>query len=115
MGDNLLCKLIDDGGDQFPDAHLLLYNDCKAVKIGLILFKDFYRFPPYLDLLCQFSLFHFIVSGEFQEPFVADCIADIVLKCAYKFGPVRQYAFPLGRFRTCASGPLSPLLEIAAF
>ena len=52
MDDNLLYKLIDDGGRQFPDTHILPHNGCKAGKIGLILFKGFYRFPPYLDLLC---------------------------------------------------------------
>ena len=54
MNDNLLYKLIDDGGRQFPDTHILPYNGCKAVKVGLILFKGFYRLPPCLDLFCQF-------------------------------------------------------------
>ena len=56
MDDDLLCKLIDDGGRQFPDAHIFSHNGCKAGKIGLILFEDFYRFPPHLDLLHQFFL-----------------------------------------------------------
>ena len=51
MDDDLLCKLIDDGGRQFPDTHILPHNSCKAGKIGLILFKDYYCFSPYLDLL----------------------------------------------------------------
>ena len=70
MGDDLFYKFIDDGGRQFPDAHILPHNGCKAGEIGLILlFKGFYRFSPCLDMLCQFSLFRLIVSGEFQEPF----------------------------------------------
>ena len=57
MDDDLLYKLIDDGGCQFLDAHILPYNGRKAVKVGLILFKGFCRFPPYLDLrfLCSAS------------------------------------------------------------
>ena len=51
MDDDLLYKLIDDGGRQFPDTHILPHNSCKAGKIGLILFKDYYCFSPYLDLL----------------------------------------------------------------
>lgn len=51
MDDDLLYKLINDGGGQFPDTHILPNNGCKAGKIGLILFKGFYRFPPCLDLL----------------------------------------------------------------
>ena len=51
MDNDLLYKLIDDGGCQFPDANILPHNGCKASEIGLILFKGFYRFPPYLDLL----------------------------------------------------------------
>ena len=39
MDDNLLYKLIDDGGRQFPDAHIFPYNGCKAVKVGFILFS----------------------------------------------------------------------------
>ena len=79
MNDNLLYKLIDDGGCQFPDAHILPHNGCKASEIGLILFKSFYCFPPCLDLLCQSFLFCLIVGGEFQEPFMTDCPADVVL------------------------------------
>ena len=55
MDDDLLYKLIDDGGRQFPDTHILLHNGCKAGKIGLILFKGFYRFLPCPDLLRQFA------------------------------------------------------------
>ena len=51
MDNDLLYKLIDDGGRQFPDTHIFSHNGCKASEIGLILFKGFYRFPPYLDLL----------------------------------------------------------------
>jgi len=65
MDDDFLYKLIDDGGGQFTDTHILPYNGCKAGKIGLILFKGFYHFPPCLNLLCQFSLFRLIVGGEF--------------------------------------------------
>lgn len=79
MDDNLLYKLIDDGGCQFPDTHIFPYNGCKAVKVGSILFKGFYHFLPCLNLLCQFSLFRFIISGEFQEPFMADRPADVIL------------------------------------
>ena len=43
MEDNLFYKLIDDGGDQFPDTHMFSRNGCKASEIGLILFKGFYR------------------------------------------------------------------------
>ena len=59
-------KLIDNGGRQFANAHIFPYNGCKAVKVGFILFKGFYRFPPYFDLLCQFFLFCLISSGEFR-------------------------------------------------
>ena len=55
MDDDLLYKLIDDGGCQFPDAHILPHNGCKAGKIGLILFKGFYHFLPCPDLLRQFA------------------------------------------------------------
>ena len=99
MNDNLLYKLIDDGGCQFPDAHTFSHNGCKAGKIGLILFKGFYCVPPCLDLLRQFFLFCLIVSGEFQEPFMADCPADVVLvdalENAVKFG---NALFRLGDF-----------------
>ena len=30
MDDDLLYKLIDDGGRQFPDTHILPNNSCKA-------------------------------------------------------------------------------------
>ena len=50
MDDDFLYKLIDDGGRQFPDAHIFLHNGCKAVKVGFILFKGFYRFPPCIVL-----------------------------------------------------------------
>ena len=66
MDDNLLYKLIDDGGCQFPDAHILPNNGCKAGEIGLILFKGFYCFSPRLYLLHQFFLFRLIVGGELQ-------------------------------------------------
>ena len=65
MDDDFLYKLIDNGGRQFPNTHILPYNGCKVVKVGLILFKGVYRFPPYLDLRRQFALFRFIISGEF--------------------------------------------------
>lgn len=65
MDDDFLYKLIDDGGRQFLNAHIFPHNGCKAVKVGLILFKGVYRFPPYLDLRRQFALFRFIISGEF--------------------------------------------------
>ena len=54
MDDDLLYKFIDDGGRQFTNTHIFSHNGCKTSEIGLILFKGFYRFPPYLDLLCQF-------------------------------------------------------------
>ena len=99
MDNDLLYKLIDDGGCQFPDTHIFPYNGCKAVKVGSILFKDFYHFPPCLNLLCQFSLFRFIVSGEFQEPFMADRPADVILidalENAVKFA---NTLFRLGNF-----------------
>ena len=79
MDDDFLYKLIDDGGGQFTNTHIFPYNSCKAVKVGFILFKGFYRFPPYLDLLYQLFLFCLISSGEFQEPLMADCAADVVL------------------------------------
>ena len=30
MDNDLLYKLIDDGGCQFPDIHIFLYNGCKV-------------------------------------------------------------------------------------
>ena len=51
MDDDLLYKLIDNGGCQFTNAHIFPHNGCKAGKIGLILFKGLYRLPPCLDLL----------------------------------------------------------------
>ena len=66
MDDDLLYKLIDDGGRQFPDAHIFSHNGCKAGKIGLILFKGFYCVPPCLDLLRQFFLFCLIDSLRFS-------------------------------------------------
>ena len=105
MDDDLLYKLIDDGGRQFPDAHILPYNGCEAGKIGLILFKGFYCFPPCLDLLHQFFLFRLIVGGEFQEPFMTDCPADVVLIDAFentvKFG---NALFRLGDFTLALLG-----------
>ena len=50
MDDNFLYKLINDGGRQFTNAHIFPYNGCKAVKVGFILFKGFYRFPPCIVL-----------------------------------------------------------------
>lgn len=79
MDDNFLYKLIDDSGRQFTNVHIFPYNGRKAVKVGFILFKGFYRFPPYLDLLCQFFLFCLIISGGFQEPFMTDGAADVIL------------------------------------
>ena len=99
MDDDLLYKLIDDGGRQFPDAHIFSHNGCKAGKIGLILFKGFYCVPPCLDLLRQFFLFCLIVGGEFQEPFMADRTADVVLINAFE-NPVKfaNTLFRLGDF-----------------
>ena len=65
MDDDLLYKLIDDGGGQFPDAHILPHNGCKGAKVTLILFKGFYCLPPCLDLLRQFFLFRLIVGRKF--------------------------------------------------
>lgn len=79
MDGNLFYKLIDNSGRQLPDAHILPHNVCKAVKISLILFKGFYRFPPCLDLLCQLFLLRLIVGGEFQKPFMINCPSDIAL------------------------------------
>lgn len=79
MDDNILYKLINNSGCQFSDAHVFPNNGCKAIKIGLIPFKGFYRFPPRFDLLCQFLLLRLIVGREFQEPFMADYTADVVL------------------------------------
>ena len=116
MDDDLLYKLIDDGGRQFPDAHILPHNGCKARKIGLILFKGFYCVPPYLDLLRQFFLFCLIVSGEFQEPFMADCPADVVLvdalENAVKFG---NALFRLGDFTLALLGVFFGFLEPLLF
>ena len=105
MDDDLLYKLIDDGGRQFPDAHILPHNSCKAGTIGLILFKGFYRFPPCLDLLRQFFLFCLIVGGEFQEPFMADGPADVVLIDALE-NPVKfsNALFRLGDFMPALLG-----------
>ena len=106
MDDNLLYKLIDDGGRQFTNAHIFPYNGCKAVKVGFILFKGFYRFPPYLDLLCQFFLLCLIISGEFQEPLMADCAADIVLINALE--NVVELCVGIGRrrdWRLCGNVP----------
>ena len=55
MDDDLLYKLIDDGGRQFPDTHILPHNSCKASEIGLILFKGLYCLPPCLT--CSISSF----------------------------------------------------------
>lgn len=112
MNDDLLYKLIDDGGRQFPDAHILPHDGCEAGKTGLILFKGFYRFPPCLDLLHQFILFRLIVGGEFQEPFMADCPADIILidalENAVKFG---NALFRLGNFTLTFPGLSLRFLE----
>ena len=69
---NFLYRLIDNGRRQFTNTHTFPYNSCKDVKIGFILFKGFYRFPSYLDLLCQLFLLCLIISGEFQEPLMTD-------------------------------------------
>ena len=105
MDDDFLYKLIDDGGRQFANAHIFPYNGCKAVKVGFILLKGFYRFPPYFDLLCQFFLFCLISSGEFQEPFMTDCAADVILinalENAVEFG---NALFRLGNFTLAPLG-----------
>ena len=75
MDDNLLYKLIDDGGRQFTNAHIFPYNGCKAVKVGFILFKGFYRLPPRFDLLCHF-LFRLIIRRSSQESFMAYFAAE---------------------------------------
>ena len=108
MDDDLLYKLIDDGGRQFPDAHIFSHNGCKAGKIGLILFKGFYCVPPCLDLLRQFFLFCLIVGGEFQEPFMADRTADVVLINAFE-NPVKfaNTLFRLGDFAPALLGLFS--------
>ena len=116
MDDDFLYKLIDDGGGQFPDTHILSHNDCKACKIGLILFKGFYRLPPCLDLLRQFFLFCLIVGRKFQEPFMADCPADVVLIDAFentvKFG---NTLFCLGDFTLALLGLFLRFLEPLLF
>ena len=116
MDDNFLYKLIDNGGRQFANAHIFPYNGCKAVKVGFILFKGFYRFPPYLDLLYQFFLFCLIISGEFQEPLMADCAADVVLIDAFentvKFG---NTLFRLSDFTLVFLGLFFGFLEVLLF
>ena len=112
MDDDLLHKLVDDGGRQFPDAHILPHNGCNAVKIGLILFKGFYRLPPCLNLLHQFFLFRLIVGGEFQELFMADCPADVVLINALE-NPVKfgNAIFRLSNFMLTLLGLFFGFLE----
>lgn len=109
-------KLIDNGGRQFANAHIFPYNGCKAVKVGFILFKGFYRFPPYFDLLCQFFLFCLISSGEFQEPFMTDCAADVILinalENAVEFG---NALFRLGNFTLAPLGLFFGFLEVLLF
>ena len=116
MDDDLLYKLIDDGGRQFPDAHIFSHNGCKAGKIGLILFKGFYCVPPCLDLLRQFFLFCLIVGGEFQEPFMADRTADVVLINAFE-NPVKfaNTLFRLGDFAPALLGLFFGFLEVLLF
>ena len=106
MDDNLLYKLIDDGGCQFPDTHIFPYNGCKAVKVGSILFKGFYHFLPCLNLLCQFSLFRFIISGEFQEPLID------ALENAVKFS---NAFFRLGDFTLAFLSLFFGFLEVLLF
>lgn len=116
MDDDLLYKLIDDGGRQFPDAHIFSHNGCKAGKIGLILFKGFYCVPPCLDLLRQFFLFCLIVGGEFQEPFMTDCPTDVILidalENAVKFSNV---FFRLGDFTLAFLRLFFGFLEVLLF
>lgn len=116
MDDNFLYKLIDNGGRQFTNAHIFPHNGCKAVKVGFILFKGFYRFPQYLDLLCQFFLFCLIISGEFQEPLMADCAADVVLidalENAVEFG---NALFRLGNFMLAFLGLFFGFLKVLLF
>ena len=70
MDDDLLYKLIDDGVCQFLDIHMFPKDGCKAIKVGVILFKGFYRLPPRFDLLCHF-LFRLIIRRASQESFMA--------------------------------------------
>lgn len=112
MDDDLFYKLIDDGGCQFPDTHILPHNGCKAGEIGLILFKGFYRLSPCLDLLRQFLLFCLIVGGEFQEPFMADCTADVVLIDTFENTVKLSNAlFRLGDFTLALLGVFFGFLE----
>lgn len=112
VDNDLLYKFIDDGERQFPDAHIFPHNGYKAVKVGLILFISFYRFPPHLDLRHQFSLFCSIVSREFQEPFMADRAADVILidalENAIKLG---NALFRLGDFTLAFLGFFLRLLK----
>lgn len=116
MDDDFLYKLIDDGGRQFTNAHIFSYNSCKAIKVSFILFKGFYRFPPYLDLLYQFFLFCLIISGEFQEPLMADCAVDVVLinalENAVEFG---NAFFHLGNFTLAFLCLFFGFLEVLLF
>ena len=116
MDDNFLYKLIDNGGRQFANAHIFPYNGCKAVKVGFILFKGFYRFPPYFDLLCQFFLFCSIISGEFQEPFMTDCATDVILINALENAVEFGNAFlRLGNFTLALLGLFFGFLEVLLF
>ena len=116
MDNDLLHKLIDDSGGQFTNTHIFSHNGCKAGEIGLILFKGFYRFPPYLDLLRQFFLFCLIVGGEFQEPFMTDCPTDVILidalENAVKFSNV---FFRLGDFTLAFLRLFFGFLEVLLF
>lgn len=55
MDDNLLYKLINDGGCQFTNTHIFSHNGCKAGEIDLILFKGFNRVRH--ALTCSVSSF----------------------------------------------------------
>ena len=112
MNDNLLYKFIDDGGRQFPNAHIFSHNGCKAGEIGLSLFKGFYRLSPCFDLLRQFLLFCLIVGVEFQELFMADRLADIILIDAFE-NPVKfgNALFRLGNLTFTLLGLFFRFLE----
>ena len=81
-----------------------------------LFYKLFYRLPPCLDLLRQFFLFCLIVGGEFQEPFMADRTADVVLINAFE-NPVKfaNTLFRLGDFAPALLGLFFGFLEVLLY
>ena len=78
MNDNFLYKLIDDGGRQFLNTHILTDNCGEAVKVCLVLLVGVNGGLFCLDKCSQLFLLRFILRRQLQKPFVGNRTRYIV-------------------------------------